>query len=306
MTADLSIHTKIKGEFRLVLNKGTDREQDTGWFDNMVLDQGLDYLATGTDLANYLSIGTGSTAPAAGQTSLVAHHASVTLNAHTRTNVGSPTYGSRNDCTYIFAQGAVVGNMTEIGVGRVTGGSQLFSRCLIVDNTGVPTALTVVALDQLTVYYRCTFLPVLTDATGTVTISGVNYDYVARLANAGGFMDRNLRNPNFGAWRADTCTSEGTGSVLGPVTGAPSGGANSVVHGLGISTAAYVSGNFYQDTTITVGAPSGNPTGGIKTMLAINGVSAVTRCDWQWSFNPIIPKDATKVLTLVVRVSWSR
>ena len=43
MTTTSSLQAGVRGEYRLVVNTGQG-ERDTGWFDNLILDQGLDFL----------------------------------------------------------------------------------------------------------------------------------------------------------------------------------------------------------------------------------------------------------------------
>lgn len=308
-----SMHVKISGEFRVVLNAGTDRESDSGWMKNMVLDAGLDRLGVQTNhqVITHVSVGTGSTAVSSSQTSLVSHLASKAgADTNTTTNLGASTYTTQTTLSFVYPQGAVVGNITELGVGWATGGGSLFSRSLIVNGSGVPTALTVVALDQLTVFWRVNVTPVITDLSSSVTISGTPYSYTGRLSNATSFatnfgstiLTSNSTSPFAIAAGIGYVLCYGTGATIGAITTTPSG-ASSVSGTSTRSLAAYTNGNFYQDTTITLAPADHNSTGGIKCLKIGTDNNF---CQWQYQFTTAIPKDNTKTLTLVIRVSWSR
>jgi hypothetical protein len=307
---DLTLTTRVQGEYRLVLNKGTDREVDSGWRPNLVLDQGLDTLSSPvTQVIQYCCVGTGTTAPANNQTALVAYLASSASGTNAgATNIGSPTYANQYTRSYVFAQGAVVGNITELGVtSSSSSGSLLFSRCLLVDGSNVPTALTVVALDQLTVYYRITITPVVTDLSSSVTISGTGYAYTCRMSSAASFMVNAAQIFTNGAGGICAVSStnpevRGTGATIGTITGAPTGG-TTVTGSTTWTNNAYTNGNFYRDSTITWAPAAGNATGGIKTLYLRDSSG---NWAYQWQFTTQIPKDNTKTLTLVVRIAWSR
>ena len=71
----MNLHTSLQGEYRLVINRQDGSQQDTGWFPNLILNQGLDRLGLGTNpyysIIRYAHVGSGTTAPAATQTGLV-------------------------------------------------------------------------------------------------------------------------------------------------------------------------------------------------------------------------------------------
>lgn len=317
---DLTVRVRVGGEYMAVLNQGTDREFSTGWQPNMVLDQGLDYLgeaSAAASLSAFCSVGTSSTAVAAGQTSLVAFLAATgSIVGSTQSNLGAATYKGQGTLQYQFVQGAVIGNITEMGIGKVNTGAQLFSRCLIIDGAGTPVALPVTSIDQLTIYYRVTVTPVLTDLASSVTISAVAYSYTARLANAANFADSFATTlqggtgvPAFGKVVLAASRAYDSTSALGAITTTPSG--TNVQLSLGASTSTrgtYTNGNFYCDNTLVLDPTAGNATGGIGAlMLAFSyGAGSSVLALFQYKFATVIPKDNTKTLTLVTRFAWSR
>lgn len=308
----MNFHMKLKGEYKLVLNEGTDREYSTGWFPNIVTDIGLNRqgetaaLGTSRNPISHIHIGTGTNAAVAGDVSMQANVATVSATGRTSSNAGNPTYAGIITTQGVYAQGAVVGNMAEIGAGwSATHTGTLFSRSRIVDGAGTPTTLTVVAMDQLTVYYRVTITPSVSDVTSSVTISGTSYNYTARMADLGSFMSSGSGTGLDGPWvfsNGSAGTARGTGSTLGAVTSSPSGGTQASMSGTR-TLASYTNGTFFHDATLTSPVGGGNTGTGILTMYLTQ-----TNANYamQYSFSPAIPKDNTKVLTLVIRTSWSR
>ena len=311
---DINIRVAFKGRYRCVLNENTDREVDTGWFDNLVLNSGLNWLGSnsGSNLFAYACIGTGTNAAAATDTSLQAYVASTSdLHFDSQSNVGPSTYAGTMQLHHAYPQGAVVGNMAEVGVGWAAGGSSLWSRARIVDGGGTPTTLTVTSLDQLTVYYSLTCTPVLTDLTGNVTISGTSYPFTGRIADATTFMSNlfSALTGTYGQWGQMTASGGSTSSnvvqsypaasSLGAITAEPSG----TPEYSGTSAAAgYTAGNYYADSTFTLDPTQGDLTGGIGCVL----IQYSSNMKYQFKFTTPIPKDNTKTFTLSVRFAWSR
>lgn len=306
----LDLKTSIRGEYRCVLNEGTERESSTGWFENLITDIGLDRLGNVLVCNQYSSIGTGTATPVNGNTSLQAFAAekSNVTGVDSGDNAGTPTYVAQTTMHWTYAQGAVVGNMAEVGVGWGTGGTNLFSRALILDGAGAPTTLTVTSIDQLTVYYRITVTPSLTDLTGTVTLGGATYNYVGRLANGGGWNASfiNALNAN-DRWPEGYLVTSYSTQTLGAVSGVPSGPG---LQNSGGSTTfgSYSAGQKYLDSTFNITPSECNSVGGVGAVVFF---FASTHMSYQYSFANVagggtIPKDNTKSMTFTLRFSWDR
>lgn len=318
--SDLSINVGLAGEYRIVVNEGTPEERDYGWFPNVITDIGLERIGAGaTDNSNdclfYARIGTGTTTP---QTTDVALDtqvaASGTRGGSSGAGEGSPNYSYLQTCYYTFAQGAVVGNMAEIGVGWATTGATLFSRARIVDGSGNPTTITLLSIDQLTVYYRLRWYPPLTTSTsGILTLSGVDYPYSARSAQIANFISGagsgsgGIPSPGTtggSMFVADTilCYS---GQTLGATTGEPTGydGAAGLSYPTGMTRAAYSAASHERTTTFTFGTGNGNVSGGIGGFV----IRFVPYMQFQFVFTGSkIPKDNTKTMSLSATISWAR
>lgn len=317
MTHDIQLGVRLRGEYKLIVTGPNACETD--WMPNLVLNQGLDRLAVaGANINAYCSIGTGTTTPANAQTGLVAYvaHQAVSGGLSNIVNAGASTYAAAFNYTYAFAQGAAVGNMAEIGVGWATGGVSLFSRCLIVDGAGTPTTLTLVSLDQLTVRYRVVVTPDLGDTSSSVTISGIAYSYVARIAQiAANFLNSVTSSADpltVGSWGNHydngNAFSYPAGCTIGAITSVPSGTATGLQCSPTSAAGTYTTGNYYRDTTINIPVAGGNSAGGIgglKLNFDTGGAGGHIGV-WQVVFSTAIPKDNTKTLALVVRFSWGR
>lgn len=307
----INLQARLEGEYRLVIKRGDGTEEDTGWFHNLILNQGLDRLgdSSGGSIMQYAQVGSGSLTPAITQTSLQTYVAGGTSNpnnyASSTANEGSPLYRTTLTYTFVFTQGSVIGNITEVGTGWGLSGATLFSRALILDNLGNPTTITLVAIDQLTVYYRLRIAPVITDTTGSVLLGVTNYNYTMRVSSAGNFANVQFllnSSNNFSMASASGIVPYPAGSVLGPITGNPTG-----TQGTGGTavTAAYSPGTYYRDSTFTFSISQGNVLGGIQC-LRLTWPQSYSVINFQVRFDTPIPKVNTNVLTLIIRYSWNR
>ena len=276
--------------------------RETGWFNNLITNGGLDLLGTGGFLNNCY-IGTNNTAPSFTDTSLLSQSASASRQG-SPTNTTDSTSWVGTVSTYIFAQGAAVGNMQEIGIGP--SGTNLFSRALIVDGNGDPTVLVLTAVDILTVTYELRKYASQDDDTDTVTGGTASYTVVTRTS-------RGLQTGAVESWNAGgpftTNGSPGvrvTAGALGSWMSQPTNGAGSSVGGTR-TQAVYTPGNHYRDMTTLLTSTQGNVSGGLITAASIiESGSTACACALQASFSPGIPKDNTRSLSLTWRVSWGR
>lgn len=299
----MNLEMKFGGEYRLVVTRPDGSTQDTGWIPNIITDIGLDMLGDGVGGGLvWCRIGTGTSTPVAGQQALDAQSAATNnVTTSTAANEGSTDYGFLVTKGYTFTQGAVVGNMAEIGVGSASSGNTLLSRARIVDGVGSPTTITVTALDQLTAYYRLRNKPVLTDATGSVVIGGVTYNYTGRLANAASYGNLAAIAGGLVPLISEAHTYA-AGCTIGAITATPTSASGNLT--TSVTAASYTSGTYFRDNTISWSITQGNATGGVQGIrFAIDGNN---NSFFQYVFDAPIPKDNTKVLTLNVRVSWGR
>jgi len=305
----IHINTKValSGEYKLVIKRNGE-EIETGWFKNLILNQGLDQLGSDNAvLYGYARVGTGTTAPTVNNTTLEAQVAASNVGPSDTTvvNSGASNYTTLTTYEYTFTQGAVVGNISEVGVGWATTGATLFSRALIVDNVGTPTTITLTSIDQLIIYYRLNASQPLTDTTTAVTISSVSYPYTIRTGNAASFCSGiSTFWYGYGFTRLYGAYLYGSDATLGPITGSLSGTliANSGNGDITFTYPAYTPGSYFRDSTLNVAVNKGNAVGGIGGIVLFWGSSLSN----QIVLPTPIPKTNTQVLTITQRFTWAR
>lgn len=297
----IDIRVKLRGRYKLEAVKADgSRRLLADWFDNLITDTGLDKLAQTSNWGISCFVGSGNTAPANANTSLVSLVASATnITTSSNTNSGSSPYIGTASKTFRFAIGTATGNLSEVGVGDTA--TSLFSRALILDGLGAPTTITVLSTEALDVTYQLlTYVP-LTDVTGSVTINAVAYAYVLRAANAASASVWSISA--FGEV-AGVQSFQVSNGAIAAITSQPSGALLSA--GTTVPN-SYTSGTHFLDTVCSFGLTDGNVSGGLITAAFFTcGRARSTFGQFQVSFTPGLPKDASHTMTLTFRHSWAR
>lgn len=313
----LNVEQELAGRYRMAVSTDPDGKnitKDTGWFDNLITDNGLEILGRdaglSTDVSNAVTlltqfyVGAGTTPPSAGDTSLVSLVASTSGNYATSQVQSSASFSdgyARVTLEKQFGEGVAAGNLSEIGIGPAA--NDLFSRALILDSEGDPTTLTVLQNEFLTVFYELRWNIPQTDQVfqHDVIIDGspVTHDIVLRAAYANsasvsdswGFALTRLVNQSVvlynGALGAETSSPSGTS-----LSGNGAGSQNYL---------SYVPGSHERFLEHSCSISQGNLSGGISAIGFKVGL-----CAFQASFAPPLAKDDTKTLTIVVGWSWTR
>jgi len=176
---------RVEGRIHYQLIGRDGKVKQEGEMHNLVLDQGLDYVASfglSIPVFAYCAVGTGSTAPAVTDTGLVAEISRVntTYQGDSRNMVSNGVY----DVTryFEFTYGAANGNLTEFGMSpNSAAGTNLFSRALFVDGGGTPTPITKTSAEKLRIAYTLTVTltpTVMTAGSFTITnIGAINGNY---------------------------------------------------------------------------------------------------------------------------------
>jgi hypothetical protein len=277
-------------------------------FKNLIVDAGLNGLGN-TDLLTLVStmqMGTGTTAPAAGQTNLIAPIGTAIGVSY----IGGGS-GPSFDYWYGRTQGTFLepnanGTLTEIGI---FGGGVMWARQLLKDAGGTPTAIVKTASDQLQVTYEWRlYHPTTGDQTGNVTISGSVYAYVVRVAAIGDTASWGTGPASngpvlyFNGARVTQAVAYET-DILGSISGIPAGPGNG---DSSRSAFAYVSGSYQRDKQYVFELANANFTTGIGSMLVGGGDNYGGGRPYQVSFTPKLPKTSTKRLTMNFTTSWGR
>ena len=300
--SDITASFGIHGRFKLLAMRpdGAVRAE-TPWFSNMILDAGLNRLGTTVSAAGFCVVGTGTSEPALAQTQLETFVASTsTLQANSANTIATSPFGARKVNTYRFALGAVVGNMTEVGVGWTA--TTLFSRELIRDSEGVPTSFTVLVDEQLDVVYEVTVYPPLVDVVAAIEITGSGiHTTTLRAKNAastgGGWAMGSFSNFVSLEIPINTSATRVYNGLVGPITGQPAGSGATPSN---MGNSAYGNNSFFRDSFIQWGLNNGNVAGGI-----LSADWSAMGHSWQVGFDPVIAKNNEKVFTMNIRHSIS-
>lgn len=274
-------------------------------FPNLILNSGLNLLATHNSYIEYCFVGTGNTPPTVNDTNMESFVASTNIKT---INIGgvstSAPYYSYQRIVFRFNAGATVGNLAEVGVGVSSSGNRiLFCRTLIKDSFGNPTTITLLPDEILEVTYELRHYVPVGDSTGTITLTGNiggTYDYILRPSKVTSY-----HQSVFTGWSGDmnyrfnyhSFTYAYSGG-LGPITGSPTG---SYEKPTSSKAESYVTDTYSAAVTYFFGVDAGNIPGGIKSIGFVMG----TGC-YQVEFTPPIPKTNQDSLSLTFGYSWAR
>lgn len=235
-----------------------------------------------------------------------------TYTVNTSQTVGSITittsdYGEFSRI-HRFAAGVGTGNIAEVGIAWATGGGSLFSRALVLDLAGAPTVIAKAADEVLDVEYIFRVYAPMSDVTGTVTISGTDYDYVIRAVNVNTMSSNNAWRPSQVLSGQSTTDNNqrsfgSTSSLVASRTTAFTLASSDPAYSNAMSWGTYTTSNYYRDATCIWSLTQANMN--IKSIGAFVYQGSVTP-KWQIEVTPTIPKDGTKQLTMVMRQSWAR
>lgn len=293
-----NINVGIKGQYKLVVLRESSIHFETDWFDNLILNNGLNYLGgdVNSNPIPIARVGTGNTPVAVNQTELISQIAFATVSESEINNLGvSQGYATLFTYQYSFTSGGIVDTVREVGVGWDSTGSTLFSRVVL----SSPIVLT--SIDKLIVYYRLKLEPKITDNTGTISVSGTNYNYTSRLAFAGSFANNSAAlNPAVFS-RIASCiaySNASLGSIANNISSSSSGSPAS-----SLTYQTYVA-NTKTRSSIATWMPSS-----AVSADGINGFTVASSSNiyrYQMVLNNPIPKTNVDILTMTFRIGWDR
>ena len=172
--------SSLSGKYKLQIHKSNGQLKKELEFDNMILNSAwtLNVTSLGFHFSNF-HLGTGTTPPQFTDTTLEARVVS-SNRGHTN-YLGFPTVDYANfratySVGYQFTPGQATGTFTEVGVGALANGTNLFSRSLIKDSNGNPTSITILADEYLTIVYSFIFQSPTEDIPFTCTVKNQVYN----------------------------------------------------------------------------------------------------------------------------------
>ncbi len=306
------MHVQFSGRYRLqVFHGDTDiLLKDTGWFDNLITNNGMDLICTGLAYG-YAFVGSGTATPAVTDTSLQTLLATSASNPTLAFGVQTsalPYYGWEQR-VYTFGIGAIQGVVSEVGIGVSSG--NLFSRALLTGTNGTTTTLTLGGVDRLALTYEIRQYIDVSDHTYTIDINGVSTSSLTRPAqiNSIGNSSRYFWSPSIynGLGIASGGMAQayygGTSPFVGAITGSPSGSSNS---DLDRGNAAYIPGSFYRDMYAVWNTTYGDKVYTAMRFLMNSANGLGNGGGWQFSLEPSVTKTQYQNFRLDFRISWSR
>lgn len=295
----MKVNFGVKGRYRILVRKQGVLVKDSGWFNNLITNLGMNYLGSSSSYLSFCRVGSSNTTPAFTDIALgsqIAYTNSVTINDRIET---TDRYGVTSR-TYTFATGAAAGNIAEVGIGVDPIGNTLFSRALILDSMGNPTTITVLPDEDLVIIYELWIKQPAGDITSSV--SGRDVTIRACLvdtnnSNRGWANQGNTGGSPFIAQPVNNTHGVHSGAI-GSITSSPAGTAV-YSSSANISSEPYVS-----DSYSRVSLLRWLPSQAVGTWQSASWSVGAT-C-WQAQFSPAIVKSNIQSLTIKVRVTWSR
>lgn len=316
---EIKTEVKLKGRYKVrKFNELGEVTQDTGWFDNLITNQGLDqiggyqfaYNVGGPFFLIACSVGTGTNTPSVSDTQLQTFGAAaptlgsgVTAPSSLTYNAGPPSYWA---CImeYTFPAGSATGTWSEIGVGNWTANTDtqpwLFSHALI-QSGGSPTTITVLSNESLQVTYELDYYINTTTNSYSFVMSTVTYsgNYLRSRVATTPNLNQIVASNNFGN---TTVYMYGYNGTIGSITGFPSGSAAGGPNGSTTTQSTYTNGTYYKQFQSSFSTGQGNVTGGITALEITSG----SQGSWQFSVSPTIPKTSAYQMQLNYTISWAR
>lgn len=278
---------------------GTGR-QPVPTFKNLITNAGLDRMGANSDYLNRCQVGSGSTPPSVSDGNLAAWiAANSSISSQTSGAMPSAPYYSYITRAYQFSAGLATGNISEVGVGWAATGS-LFSRALVVDGSGTPTTITVLADEILQVTYQVRYYAPTVDLTGSIVLNGITHNWVSRASNV--TIDPSWNGPGSfseGFYAGDSNSQRvHEGNISPLLTGSPAGSSSARSSYV---DSAYSAGSYTRSGSVTWGITAGNFAAGINSAFIKQGCGS-----YQIGFTPAIPKTNAQTLTLTFAHSWAR
>ncbi len=319
------VHTRLSGRVQnvQVIEVDGSVSWESGSFDNLILDQGLNQIATnqiGNCFAN-CAVGTGNTVPAVAQIGLAAE-AARTANYLT----GAGNCGTTRTTvtqwvmrrTFNFPIGALNGNYTELGFSPIaTAGSNLFSRVLI-KSGGIDTAVTVTSTQSLRVIYELTI-----NFSSADQVFSSNFGGNWGLINGTGRLQNTTPNiqstalcsvlttglsdlggsqfPSLEPSISSNISVSDSAQALGTLGGNTS--YSGTIFSLSATAANYTNNSFFRDRSVTFDTTQANQT--IRSIFLVNILQSGFP-GWAMLLSANQIKTNLATLTLTFRISWGR
>lgn len=312
--------TALSGQFRAVVSEDAAGERvkhDTGFFDNLITDVGMnrvgivttgaaDSMGAFSVLCGRFVVGSGSATPAFTDTALVAPVAFASAEPGLDSQSSSYERGWYEiTVRHQFGQGQAAGNLSEIGIQHTSLSGPLWSRALILDGAGNPTTITVLPSDFLTCYYTLRIMIPQDDAVFNIDVDYDEDGIIPTVVTARPLAANSSSSTN--GWGLQTAATSGSraglqffsGGLAMPTANDPLG--SKVANETNSFTVVqYVTDSHQRFLTRTNGLNEHN-----SQELRTARLDALMG-RWQIEFNPPLQKNNTQTMQLTFGYSWAR
>tara|TARA_Y100000780_G_C13653830_1_gene405743 strand:+ start:592 stop:1524 length:933 start_codon:yes stop_codon:yes gene_type:complete len=304
-TINANLTAQVGCQYILQTRKGGVVTKETPPCFNVITDYGMNAFASGTGALQYCHVGSGNATPAFTDIALQSRIASVRDTGRMEPSIDTVGRWLLLEKTFTFPAGTATGNISEVGVGR-SETTNLASRALVVDGSGDPTTITVLADEDLVVTYRIWVKQPTGDFTGTA--DGKTYTVRAARANAStqgsgsfqGYWGENQYTQDLFEWADGNQRFAVYDGALGSVTGLPSGSSDAISSSA-ITASAYVADSYTNEITAAISSALGNFATGISAVAWSQGI-----CAWQMSIDPPLVKVSPQTARIAVTTTWAR
>ena len=275
-------------------------------FENLITNGGLNKLGTGNAIDFYY-LSSDNTEPSVSDTTLsgfLGGARGFIRSGYGAYSIDAPPYFSSINVTRRFEAGFATGNISKIGTGWGSSSevSGLWSVALVKDINGNNTTITKLPEEILDITYELrTYMP-SADFTGAVTISGVTYNAIVRVANIGQTWGSTAGDINPIVNINYATLHEGD---ISNVQSQPTYGKQSSAQ---VTKKSYVNNSMEQSFSISTSIHDANFPGGVRSFL----VRYNSANQWQVSLSrasdgAAIPKTAEYSLTMpTLKIKWGR
>ncbi len=296
------VNAYMSGRYKCVVRKISDIDNATQVleFSNLITDIGLERWGSDS-IGNKCFIGSGSTPPTVNDTALVAQLASSTATVDLTTWKAYSAAERWTEATivYRFSPGVTLNSIAEVGVGWVGG---LWSRALIRDQNGNPITIQLLSDEVLDVYYTLR-IQFPEDASGSITIDGVAYDWILRPAELANWPDSRYTYFYY-PFSTGGDAKASTAEITQPNTAPGWSGSSSST-----TVVPYVTSS--RKRTMTFKFDLNDANFNIKSVILRPGSGSYPTTAWQLGFyqggvSVGVPKVSSKRFSLTFDFSWGR
>lgn len=290
-------------------------------FNNIILDTGLVNIGNNSNSFRHMVVGASNVEPLPTDNTLGSKFGGSAENPTSVYRQGAWGWNALENYisttfVFTFGVGATTGNVSEIGVGPNSDGTNLTSKALVRDEMGNPTTVTVLSDEQLRVTYEARLYVDTTDVVQvfdgtTVTIRPANLGIPSDTSGGRHWNFYTVQPagssnaPPFNSLLVDSRSSSSAGlrlytGSLGPMTGEPTGLFSNLSASTYI-TKTFSAANLEVSNKLVLPPSVGNDANGIGALLIASGGTV-----WQVGFSPNLPKDSLRRLEYELVFSWGR